>query len=34
MKVTSFNVILDDLLNGLNDRFYQETLKLILAVTN
>lgn len=34
MKVTSFNVVLDDLLNGLNDRFNQETLKLILAVTN
>ncbi|XP_008183440.1 zinc finger MYM-type protein 1-like [Acyrthosiphon pisum] len=34
MKVTSFNVVLDDLLNGLNDRFNQETLKLILTVTN
>lgn len=34
MKVTSFNVVLDDLLNGLNDRFNQETLKLILAVMN
>jgi hypothetical protein len=34
IKVTSFNVVLDDLLNGLNDRFNQETLKLILAVTN
>lgn len=34
MKVTSFNVVLDDLLSGLNDRFNQETLKLILAVTN
>lgn len=34
MKVTSFNVVLDDLVNGLNNRFNQETLKLILAVTN
>lgn len=34
MKVMSFNVVLDDLLNSLNDRFNLESLKLILAVTN
>ncbi|KAL5239001.1 hypothetical protein ACI65C_006411 [Semiaphis heraclei] len=34
LRVSCFNVVLDDLLNGLNDRFNQETLNLILAVGN
>lgn len=34
MRVSCLNVVLDDLLNGLNDRFNQETLNLILAVGN
>lgn len=34
MRVSCINVVLDDLLNGLNDRFNQETLNLILAVGN
>jgi hypothetical protein len=34
MKVTSLNVVLDDLLNGLNNRFNQETLNRRLAVTS
>lgn len=34
MRVTWFNVVLDNLLNGLNDRFNQETLNLIHSVMN
>jgi len=34
LRVSCFNVVLDDLLNGLNDRFNQKTLNLILAVGN
>lgn len=34
MRVSCINVVLDDLLNGLNYRFNQETLNLILAVGN
>lgn len=34
MNVTCFNVVLDSLLTGLNDRYNQETLKLILSIIN
>ncbi|KAE9523137.1 hypothetical protein AGLY_016451 [Aphis glycines] len=34
LRVSCSNVVLYDLLNGLNDRFNQETLNLILAVGN
>jgi len=34
LRVSCFNVVLNDLLNGLNNRFNQETLNLILAIGN
>lgn len=34
LRVSCFNVVLDDLLNGLNYNFNQETLDIIFAVGN